>query len=162
MSIRYEDSYVGQLRNVVGHAPLIVPSVRAIISNAEGQVLFLKHNERWTMPAGSIELGESIYDTLKREVLEETGLEVVQATLIAIYTGKSVVANSFSDEYQLFEFLFTVDQWVGDLVKQTDETTDAKFFEIKERPVARDGFWGAHYTEVFEDYKQYGGTVILK
>lgn len=162
MSIPYEDSYVGHIRKAVGHAPLIVPSVRAIITNETGQVLFLQGSGHWGMPAGSIELGESIYDTLKREVLEETGLVVVHAKLLAIYTGKPVVTNRFSDQYQMFEFLFHVDQWMGELIRHTAETTDAKFFTIEDRPVAREGFWGEHYTEVFKDYQHYCGSIILK
>ncbi|MED4779477.1 NUDIX domain-containing protein [Brevibacillus choshinensis] len=162
MGISYQDSYVGQLRKLVGHTPLIVPSIRAIISNDAGKVLFIKVNGRWGMPAGSIELGESIYETLKREVKEETGLEVVSATLIAIYTGKPVVENKFYDKYQTFEFLFKVDSWVGELLRRTDETTDAEFFDIDARPVDRDGYWGEHFTEVFEDYYKYNGTLILK
>ncbi|MDR7314530.1 NUDIX domain-containing protein [Brevibacillus nitrificans] len=158
----YPESYVGQVRKLVGHNPLIVPSIRAIICDEAGKVLFTKGNGRWGMPAGSIELGESIYETLQREVKEETGLEVVSATLIAIYSGKPMVENSYHDKYQLFEFLFKVDSWEGELLSKTDETTDADFFAIDSRPVVRNGFWGEHFTEVFEDYQNYKGTLILK
>ncbi|MBM6617827.1 NUDIX domain-containing protein [Bacillus sp. RD4P76] len=81
------------------------------------------------MPAGSMELNESIYETLTREVKEETGIDVQKATLIAIYTGphKSIV-NHFGDEYQMFEFLFLVDEWSGTLLKETHETQNANFF----------------------------------
>lgn len=161
-SISFQDSYVGQLRNLVGHSPLIVPSVRAIITNDEGKVLFIKGKDNWGMPAGSIEIGESIYETLQREVKEETGLDIVSATLIAIYTGKEVVTNKWNDKYQMFEFLFKVDSWSGEVVSKTNETTDAEFFYIDERPVARDGYWGEHFTELFEDFNNYSGNLILK
>lgn len=72
----WNDSYVGQIRKMIGHQKLIHPSVRAIIQDEEGKVLFIerKGQNRWGMPAGSMELDESIYETLKREVKEETGL----------------------------------------------------------------------------------------
>ncbi|MBA4495395.1 NUDIX domain-containing protein [Paenactinomyces guangxiensis] len=161
MSIRWEDSYIGKLRRLVEHHPLIVPSIRAIIQDEQGRVLFLK-GEGWKMPAGSIELGESIYDTLKREVKEETGLDVISATLIAIYTSKPIITNRFGDQYQMFEFLFRVDEWSGTLLTETDETTEAKFLHIDERPVDRNGYWGEHFTEIFEDLKSYNGCLILK
>jgi 8-oxo-dGTP pyrophosphatase MutT (NUDIX family) len=161
MSIGYDESYVGQLRKLVGHNPLIVPSIRAIVSNDEEKVLFIK-GRSWSMPAGSIELGESINSTLVREVKEETGLDVIKATLIAIYTSKPLMTNKFGDQYQMFEFSFKVDEWKGELLKQTHETTDAGFFSIEERPVARDGYWGEHFTEALEDYRNYNGELILK
>jgi 8-oxo-dGTP pyrophosphatase MutT (NUDIX family) len=65
----WEDSYVGQLRKLIGHKKLIHPSVRAIIQDKNGRVLFIKRKgqNRWGMPAGSMELGESIYETLREK-----------------------------------------------------------------------------------------------
>jgi len=74
--MNWEESYIGKLRNFVGHQKLIVPSIRAIIEDTNGNILFIerKGEGRWSMPAGSIELDESIFECLVREVKEETGL----------------------------------------------------------------------------------------
>ena len=53
------------------------PSVYAIIVNG-GNVLLLNttHTGTYSLPGGGIEVGERIEDALKREVREETGLEI--------------------------------------------------------------------------------------
>ncbi len=55
------------------------PTVGGLIINPEGK-LFLMKSHKWknlfTVPGGHIELGEKIEDTLKREIKEETGLDI--------------------------------------------------------------------------------------
>jgi len=53
------------------------PSVYGIIVN-NGKVLLLNtiHTGTYSLPGGGIEIGESIEDALKREVREETGIEI--------------------------------------------------------------------------------------
>jgi 8-oxo-dGTP pyrophosphatase MutT (NUDIX family) len=51
---RFEDSYLGQLRQLVGNRKLITPAVRAVIHNQQSHVLLIqrKDNQRWGLPAG--------------------------------------------------------------------------------------------------------------
>ena len=55
------------------------PTAGAFIFNPEGKV-FLMRSSKWkkkyVIPGGHIELGEKIEEGLKREIKEETGLEV--------------------------------------------------------------------------------------
>jgi len=76
------------LRKLVGPRTLISPGARAIIRDKQGDVLLVRRSDNgtWSMPAGSMELNESILNCLMREVWEETGLEVLEATPIALYT----------------------------------------------------------------------------
>ena len=47
-------------------------SLKAIIRNAKGEVLFVKENgSDWTLPGGGIDHGESADQALKRELYEE-------------------------------------------------------------------------------------------
>lgn len=67
----FEESYLGQLRKLVGSQPLISPGARAIIRDEHGRFLLIRRrdNGAWGMPAGSLELQESILDCLKRKKL---------------------------------------------------------------------------------------------
>ena len=57
-----------------------VMAVGAIIRHQDRIVLIRRDKEpskgRWTFPGGAVELGESLEDAVRREVLEETGLHV--------------------------------------------------------------------------------------
>jgi nucleoside triphosphatase len=55
------------------------PTVGALIFNPEGKALFIvspKWHGKYAIPGGHIELGETIEQALKREVKEETNLEI--------------------------------------------------------------------------------------
>jgi 8-oxo-dGTP pyrophosphatase MutT (NUDIX family) len=156
----YEESYVGQLRHSVGNRKLIIPAVRAVIRDHNDHVLLIqrKDNQRWGLPAGSIELDESVSDCLNREVQEETGLIVLTATPIAIYTEpRFAFTNAFGGEHQMFALAFRVDRWEGTLVTQTDETIDAQFFHPDDLPAMP-----AHHQETIIDVQRYDGHFIVK
>lgn len=160
MTITYEDSYAGRLRGNVGNRRLILPSARAIVRDAEGRVLFVRRrdNGHWVMPAGSLELGESILDCLRREVEEESGLTIVSATLIATYSEpRFAFTNAYGGEHQMLSLVFRVDEWAGELATTTDETTDARFFALDALPELP-----PLYEETLHDLAAFDGKVILK
>src|SRR4051794_17655217 len=55
--------YIWELRQVVGHRTLIAAGARAIIRNEAGDVLMQLRGDLklWGLPAGGIELGESVW-----------------------------------------------------------------------------------------------------
>ncbi len=155
----YKESYMGQIRELVGEREIIITAARAVIRDQEGRILFIRRRDNglWAMPAGGQELGESILDCLKREVNEEAGLEVISATPMAIYSQVPIV-TAFGDPYQLFLVQFLVDEWSGELMTETDETVDARFFSLGELPEEMPGF----YPEVLDDLQRYDGNLIVK
>jgi nucleoside triphosphatase len=55
------------------------PTVGGLILNDKKQIFLAKSHKwknRWTVPGGHIELGEKVEEALKREIEEETGLEI--------------------------------------------------------------------------------------
>ena len=55
------------------------PTCGALILNPEGKLFLMKSHkwkDKYVIPGGHVELGERIEDALKREIKEETGLEV--------------------------------------------------------------------------------------
>ena len=162
MTNDYHQSYLGQLRQVIGKRKIISLAARAIVLDEAGQILLIRRrdNDTWGMPAGSIELDESIFDCVRREVFEETGLTVTAATPIAIYSDpRFSFITSFGDPYQMFAVVFLVTEWNGALQKVTDETTDARFFSLDNLPEIP-----ALYQETIADLEQYRqtNTFILK
>ena len=68
----------GCIKREYPDAPIV--GVGAIIRDGGRIVLIRRDREpakgRWTFPGGVVELGETVRDAVRREVLEETGLEV--------------------------------------------------------------------------------------
>ena len=67
--------YLAWLRQYVGHAKVISTGAVALIRDERGRVLLQKRSDFgvWGFPGGTQEIGESIEQTLVREVCEEVG-----------------------------------------------------------------------------------------
>ena len=55
------------------------PTVGALIVNKEGKILLVKSHkwfDKYTLPGGHIEVGETMIEAVKREVKEEVGLDI--------------------------------------------------------------------------------------
>jgi ADP-ribose pyrophosphatase YjhB (NUDIX family) len=68
--------------------------------NDLGQVLLIQRrdNDHWEPPGGVLEIDEAIEDGLRREIREETGLDVQPVALTGVYKNmaRGVVALVFS------------------------------------------------------------------
>ncbi len=61
------------------------PTVGGLVFNQEGKLLLIrshKWHDRYTVPGGHIELGETLKEALKREIKEETNLEIFDIKFI--------------------------------------------------------------------------------
>ena len=81
--------YIEELRDVVGSRPLNLAGVAVAVFNEQGQILLQQRwNGMWGVPGGFVELSESIEAAGKREVLEETGIEIGTLQLATVFSGK--------------------------------------------------------------------------
>lgn len=81
--------YLEQLRRRVGPELLLSIGVSALIRNEAGEILLTRRADdgRWVEPGGGLEPGESPGAAIRREVREETGLEIEPARLVGVYGG---------------------------------------------------------------------------
>ncbi|WP_298457893.1 NUDIX hydrolase [uncultured Cellulomonas sp.] len=87
----------------------VVPSVVAIVTDDQGRVLLIHKtdNDLWALPGGGHEIGESIADTVVREVKEETGYDVVVDRVTGLYTNpRHVMAYDDGEVRQQFSIAF--------------------------------------------------------
>ena len=65
--------------------PTHIVTVGGIIENDEGKILMVKHPIRgWEVPGGQVEVGETITDAFKREIKEETGIDIKVGNLTVV------------------------------------------------------------------------------
>lgn len=79
-----------------------------IIAKTQGKFVFCKHRNRdtWEVPGGHREQGESILDTAKRELYEETGALEFDIEPVCVY---SVTSPDNFDGKESFGMLFFAD-----------------------------------------------------
>lgn len=70
----YHPNHEEILKKFTQEIPLIV-AAGGVVTNAEGKVLFIYRNDKWDLPKGKLDKGESIEDCAIREVMEETGVK---------------------------------------------------------------------------------------
>lgn len=82
-----------------------------IIAKTEGKWVFCKHKERDTyeVPGGHRELGESIVEAARRELMEETGAVDFKIQPICVYSVKGKTRVSENVDSETFGMLFIAD-----------------------------------------------------
>jgi len=154
------ETYATMIRSLVGKRCIFVPGVRALIINDEGEVLLQKRLDTrcWGLPGGAVELGETALDALKREVLEETGLTVISAEPMALYSGpQQRFVYAGGDEVQCFAVAFIVRQWEGKPCPDGIEGTEIRFWPRTRLP---DNLVPVH-AETLSDLERYRGLFLL-
>ncbi|MCK5806138.1 MAG: NUDIX domain-containing protein [Lentisphaeria bacterium] len=152
--------YVQTMRSLVGSRRIFIPGVRAILLNESGDILLQRRTDMplWGLPAGAVEMDESALDALKREVLEETSLKVLEAEPMALYSGPSqrfVYPNG--DAVQCFAVAFIVCKWEGQPRADGVEGSEVRFFPYSELPKDL----APVHRQTLDDYGRYEGTFLV-
>ncbi|WP_188205922.1 NUDIX hydrolase [Alkalibacillus aidingensis] len=128
--------YVQELRKLVGHRPLILPGSVVIILNKNNQILLQHRREgEWGLPGGIMELAESLEETARREVKEETGLTIGHLKLLNVFSGAEYylkVANG--DELYSVTAVYITCDVKGKLDIDYSESIKFDYFDIDELP----------------------------
>ena len=109
----------------------IVPSVVAAVRKDSGELLMIHRtdNNLWALPGGGMDVGESISDTVVREVREETGIDVVVTGLVGVYSNpRHVMAYDDGEVRQQFSICFTA-RPVGGRLATSSESREVRWVD---------------------------------
>jgi mutator protein MutT len=115
-----------------------------IILNKKGQVLLGKRHPdpdkadsafrsagEWSLPGGKLDWGENFEEGARREVKEETGLDIDEPELISVH-------NCMNEHAHFMTVGFVVKSYKGKpQVMEPDEITEWKWFDFKDLPQPR-------------------------
>lgn len=125
------------LRKRMGKEWIIAPGASAFLRDEAGRVLLVRRadNGRWMIPSGFMDMGESVAETVVREMREETGLLVEPTRLIGVYTGPDYQTTYVNGDPVQFSSAFFECRLVGGSLRPDPrEITAAAFFPPEALP----------------------------
>ncbi|MFF5211940.1 NUDIX hydrolase [Streptosporangium sp. NPDC000396] len=129
-------NYVMELRALVGTRPLILAGTSVVIVDNEERVLLMRRTDTgdWGLPGGLMEPGESFEQTGHREVLEETGLRLVEMELIGVFSGPEYF-YTYPNGDQVFNVTAAYrGRAVGSPTCDATEADELRFFPVDALP----------------------------
>jgi len=122
----------------------------AIIPFSPDKILLIKRRTvpfsgYWALPGGRVDPGETVEQTIVREVKEETGLDVAVVSKIGDYHEQGVQDGV---EYDYYPACFLVKTVGGEIKKQESEIEEIKLFSLSEVPEAM----AFEHAQMIKDY----------
>ncbi len=126
--------YISEMRKYVGHAPIMCVAAMGILYKEKKGLLLEKRTDtgEWCVPGGAIELGESLEEALKREIKEETNLDINNPKLFDIKANVHMVYPN-KDEVYYTDVVYVINEFFGEL-KPDAESKELVFFDIDNLP----------------------------
>jgi len=130
--------YVEELRAIIGHRKIILNGCVVFIQNLKKQILMQQRaypRGKWGLPGGLMELGESTGETVKREVFEETGLQLGALSLFGVYSGKDYLCIAENgDEFYVVTTVYTTSEYYGEVTVNDCESLSFEWVDIHDLP----------------------------
>lgn len=129
-------NYIDMIRSIAGSRPLILTACAIFIQDEKGRVL-LQHRtdtDNWGLPGGFMEMGESVEDAARREILEETGLTVGEMTLYTVFSGKEFYFQ-YPNGDEVYNVIVTfISKDVSGTLQADHEGYDLRYFDLDSLP----------------------------
>ena len=129
--------YLKELREKVGHMPLVLPHAVVLLFNEQGEVLLEERSDDgyFDFPGGGIDPKESGEAAAKRELEEETGLIADELRLFNVYTGEITKYVYFNgDVIYGVDLVYLCDKYHGEMKPQLEEVKKLKFYKLDNLP----------------------------
>lgn len=131
--------FILRLRRKIGHDPLWLVGITAIVRDEQGRFLFARRADTgmWAFVAGINEPTEQPADTVIREVKEETGVDVTVDAFVSLTSLPHLLTYANGDQAQYMDHCFAcslrpggnADPGIGD-----HENTDSGWFSPDDLP----------------------------
>jgi 8-oxo-dGTP diphosphatase len=125
----------------------VIPCVIFLIKNTKGDILVGQRENKkgkiykglWDIPGGRIEKAESIENAIKRELKEETNLDIINYTLIDVYhhTGENIEGKP--------GIILLYELCVNGNVSANDDILNLQWLNIKEIKLKRLTPWSKYF-----------------
>ena len=135
---RWMDEHLRVTRTDYSHDPgaptanSLRPAAAAAITDGHGRLLVLRRRDSgtWTMPGGTLDMGESLAECVVREVREESGLVVQLTGIVGTYSDPQVrVAYSDGEVRQEFTVVYAT-RTVGGELRLDEESTEYRWVDL--------------------------------
>jgi len=129
--------YIMNLREKVGHSPLIGVGATVLVFNNNNELLLNLRSDtnNWGIPGGAKELNETLEECAIRELKEETNINVRDLELITVLSGREYYFKyPNEDELDCVIVLYKVSNYEGKLNINDSESKELKFFSLDNLP----------------------------
>lgn len=127
--------FIVEMRELIGHHPLWLPGVTAVITRGDGHILLVKRSDNgaWTPVTGIVDPGEEPAIAAAREALEEAGV-VISVDRLAATTVLPEMTYDNGDRASYLDLTFACTWISGEAYVADDESTDVRWWPIADLP----------------------------
>ena len=119
----------GLFCNETGYQTPKLDSRAAVFKN--DKILLVKEGDVWSLPGGWIDVNDSVYSNVVKEVKEESGFDVKPLRLIALQDRNK--HNHPPYAYGICK-VFVLCELLGGTFEDNNETSECRFFSLDETP----------------------------